>query len=86
MSLLSLIKIADIGDKSNYSAVSVVEAKRKDYGLTQKQMAQVLKMQPSHYNEFIKGKRSLPPKAMRRAASIGCCPRALLQQDRGATP
>ena len=41
------------------SIVDAVEFRREQYLLTQKQWAQVIGTSPSHYSEFVSGKRSL---------------------------
>ena len=53
------------------SIIDAVEFRRDAYGLTQKNWAFVLGVQPSHYSEFINGKRRLPVAAMARCFEHG---------------
>jgi transcriptional regulator with XRE-family HTH domain len=50
--------------------VDALEFRRDQLQLTQKFFAKSLHMQASHYNEFVKGKRNLPLKAMKLAVEV----------------
>ncbi len=52
--------------------VESLEFRRGQYGLNQAQFAGILKMHQSQYSLFVRGKRGLTVKAMRRAVAIGC--------------
>jgi len=56
-----------------------LEFRREQYGWTQAKMAMELRLQRSHYNEIIKGKRNLPLMATKLAYSIGVPAKVLLQ-------
>jgi predicted transcriptional regulator len=60
--------------------VNALEFRRDQYGFTQAQFAEILQMRPSHYSEFINGKRELPKNAIRRAIAIGVPPISALNQ------
>ncbi len=62
---------ANAGIKSQVTATEALEFRREQYGLTQAEFAEILKIQPSHYSEFINGKRELSKRAIRRAVAIG---------------
>ena len=64
------------------AAVSVAEAlecRRDQYGLTQREFAEVLGLRDSHYSEVVNGRRRLPIDATRRAFAIGVPAHVLLQ-------
>lgn len=61
--------------------IEAVEFRREQYGLNQRQMALVLGMGPSHYNEFIKGKRELPKHSMAQAFAFGVPAERLFQTE-----
>ena len=61
------------------SIIDAVEFRRETYGLTQKNWAFVLGMCPSHYSEFINGKRRLPVAAMARCFEHGVPAEGLFQ-------
>jgi DNA-binding transcriptional regulator YiaG len=60
--------------------IHTVEFSRDQYGLTQAEFASLLGMLPSHYSEFINGKRSFPQVAMKRAFAIGIPAETLLKE------
>lgn len=62
------------------SIIEAVEFRREQYGLTQKQWAYVLKMQPSHYSEFLHGKKALPYRCMAIAFEYGVPAECLFQR------
>lgn len=66
-----LIHEANTFTIGNVTAIEALEFRRDQYDLTQAEFAKVLKMQSSHYSEFINGKRGLPKHAMRRAVAVG---------------
>ena len=53
------------------SVIDAVEFRRQQYGLTQSQWAYVLRWSPSHYSEFVNGKRSMNKRAMSWAFAFG---------------
>jgi hypothetical protein len=61
------------------SIVDAVEFRREQYGLTQSQWAYVLRMQPSHYSEFVASKRALSKRSMGYAFAYGVPAEALFQ-------
>lgn len=69
--LKRLMHEANMGIYGKVTATEALEFRRDQYDLTQAEFAAILKMQPSHYSEFINGKRDLPKRAMRRAIAIG---------------
>lgn len=74
-----LMREADLGIQSKITAIESLEFRRDQYGLTQMEFAKILKMQSSHYSEFVKGKRELPKAAIRRAVAIGVPPNCALK-------
>lgn len=69
------------------SAIDAVEFRREQYDLNCNQRSAILGMLPSHYSEFIHGKRPLPVSAIAQAYAYGVPADALLQQrpTRGAS-
>lgn len=61
------------------SVIDAVEFRREQYNLSCEQWAYCLRMQPSHYSEFVRGKRPLPKRAMAHAFAYGVPPEALFQ-------
>ena len=61
------------------SVIESVEFRRDAYGLTQKDWAFVLGLQPSHYSEFVNCKRALPVAAMAKCFEYGVPAEALFQ-------
>lgn len=61
------------------SMIDAVEFRRDAYGLTQKNWAFVLGLQPSHYSEFVNGKCALPVAAMNKCFEYGVPAEALFQ-------
>ena len=59
------------------TVIEAVEFRRDAYGLDCRQWAAVLGMAPSHYSEFINGKRPLPKRAMTNAFAYGVPAEAL---------
>lgn len=55
----------------NVSIIEAVEFRREQYGLKKRAWAERLGMQPSHYSEFLYGKRALPKSAMALAYRYG---------------
>ena len=74
----SLLEIAEKGIKPDESAVRLLEAFRRDNGLTQAQMGEILGITQPNYSQFIKNHRSLSLNSRRRAAAIGISCEALL--------
>ena len=68
------------------SVIAAVEFRREQYGLNCNQWSAVLQMEPSHYSEFVNGKRDLPKSAMATAYAYGVPADALFQErpTRGA--
>jgi antitoxin component HigA of HigAB toxin-antitoxin module len=68
------------------SEVEALEFRRDQYGLNCGQWSAVLGMLPSHYSEFLSGKRCLPKSAMGKAFEFGVPAEALFQvrPDKGA--
>jgi len=69
-----IYRLKQEADSKSYSQVSAVEAlefRRDQYGLNASEFASILNMRPSHYSEFLSGKRGLPNLAMLRAIAIG---------------
>jgi len=62
------------------SAIDAVEFRREQYNLNCNQWSAVLGVLPSHYSEFIHGKRPLPVSAIANAYAFGVPADALLQQ------
>lgn len=67
---------------------SALEFRRHEYGWSQRRMAKALGIQGSHYNEVVKGKRSLPYRAACLAYKIGIPASVLLavRGDAGVQP
>ncbi|KQY83732.1 helix-turn-helix domain-containing protein [Pelomonas sp. Root1444] len=61
------------------TVIEAVEFRRDAYGLDCRQWAAVLGMAPSHYSEFVNGKRPLPKRAMTNAFAYGVPAEALFQ-------
>jgi transcriptional regulator with XRE-family HTH domain len=74
-----LMSEASAGVSSNVPLVVALEFRRDQYGLSQRQFARILGIQPSHYSEFISGERGLSLRALRRACAIGVPANVLLQ-------
>lgn len=53
------------------SIPSALAFRQEQYGWTQRVMAKKLGLQNSHYNEILKGKRTLPFRAACRAYKLG---------------
>ncbi len=62
--------------------VDAVEFRRDQYGLTQRDWAYVLGMRPSHYSEFVNGKRGITLKQAAKAFEYGV-PSVSLFQTKG---
>jgi antitoxin component HigA of HigAB toxin-antitoxin module len=60
------------------SIPSALAFRQEQYGWTQRQMADKLGLQNSHYNEILKGKRKLPFEAACRAFKLGVPAKVLL--------
>ena len=63
------------------SIIEAVEFRREQYGLTKRDWAKVIGMQPSHYTEFTQGKKGLPMKQAAKCFQFGV-PAELLFQCR----
>jgi antitoxin component HigA of HigAB toxin-antitoxin module len=61
------------------SMIDAVEHRRNSYGLTQKNWAFVLGVHPSHYSEFVNGKRALPSVARAKCFAYGVPAECLFQ-------
>lgn len=61
------------------STVDMVEFRREQYGLTARQWATILGTSPSHYSEFVNGKRGLTLAQAARAYEFGVPPDCLFQ-------
>lgn len=61
------------------TVIDAMEFRREAYGLDCRQWAAVLGMAPSHYSEFINGRRQLPKRAMTNAFAYGVPAEALFQ-------
>ncbi len=72
MLIEKLNRDCDVAAGRKSVVVEVLEFRRSWYGLNQAQFAGILKMHQSQYSLFIRGKRGLTVKAMRRAVAIGC--------------
>lgn len=67
------------GKPADVTISSALEFRREQYGLSEREFAYVLGLQPSHYNEIVNGRRDITKKAMRRAFAIGVPAEVLLQ-------
>ncbi len=81
--ILRLIAEAGQGKAIDVSIPEAIEFRRGQYGLNQTEFAAVLGLHGSHYSEIIKGKRSLPIEATKRAFAIGVPAAVLLQPTKG---
>jgi hypothetical protein len=59
--------------------IDAVEFRRNAYKLTQGAWAFVIGVQPSHYSEFVNGKRALPVVAMGKCFEYGVPAEVLFQ-------
>jgi antitoxin component HigA of HigAB toxin-antitoxin module len=75
-----LTKQANTRIKCEVSLIDMMEFRRDQYGLTQKEFASIIGMSVSHYNEFIHGKRNLPLNARTKAYRIGISADILLNK------
>ena len=66
-----LLREAECGVRSDVSEIDALEFRRDQYGLSQRDFAEILGIMPSHYSEVAKGKRRLPINAVARAVAIG---------------
>lgn len=67
------------GKPADVTITEALEFRRDAYGLSAAEFAFVLGIERSHYNEIIRGKRSIPKTVLRRAFAVGV-PAALLLQ------
>jgi antitoxin component HigA of HigAB toxin-antitoxin module len=75
-----LTEQANKGIKCEVSIIDMLEFRRDQYGLTQKEFALIIGMSVSHYNEFIHGKHNLPLNARIKAYKIGVSADILLSK------
>ena len=81
--ILRLISEAEKGKATDVTIPNALEFRRDQYGLNQTEFAAVLGLNGSHYSEIVRGKRSLPIEATRRAFAIGVPADVLLQPTKG---
>lgn len=60
--------------------IHAFEFRRDQYGLKQAEFASMLGMLPSHYSEFVNGKRNLPQVALKRGFAIGIPAATILRE------
>ncbi len=65
--------------------VDALEFRRDQYGLSQSEWAYILGLSPSHYNDFIKGRRGLSLQVAAKAFEYGVPAEAIFQckRDKG---
>ena len=75
-----LINEADNGLDSDVSAVDAVLFRIDQYGLNQRQFAEIIGMTESSFSEFMNGKRKLTRKAVKRCIAIGVSVKPLVYE------
>ena len=60
-----------IGRRTVPSIIEAVEFRRQQYGLTKRDWAKVIGLQPSHFTEFTQGKRNLTLKQAAKCFQYG---------------
>ena len=74
-----LLREAERGVQCAVSEADALEFRRDQYGVSQRDFAEILGIMPSHYSEVARGKRRLPINAVARAVAVGVPVAALLQ-------
>lgn len=77
--IMGRLLIECCGKPADVTVSSALEFRREQYGLSEREFAYILGLQPSHYNEIVNGRRDITKKAMRRAFAIGVSAAVLLQ-------